>query len=70
MGPPGALRQENATVLAEHFAWKFISTGDLLRKEMSKKTPEGDRIAACLSSYKYGKSSLTVSAVSKSFDTI
>lgn len=41
MGPPGSGRKENALALAEHFEWACISIGDLLKKEMSKKTPEG-----------------------------
>ena len=55
MGPPGSFRQENASFLAEHFGWKCISTGDLLRKEVNRKTPLGTRITECFKSYEYGK---------------
>lgn len=56
MGPPGCFRQENALFLSEHFGWKCITTGDLLRKEVSKKSELGKKIQDCFKSYKYGKS--------------
>jgi len=35
MGPPGSFRHENAMYLAEHFSWKCISIGDILRREIT-----------------------------------
>ena len=61
MGPPGSFRQENALFLSEHFSWKCITTGDLLRKEVSKKSALGARIAECNKEYHYGKSKKTIS---------
>ena len=58
MGPPGSFRQENALFLSEHFGWKCITTGDLLRKEVSKKSALGGRISECNKEYHYGKSRL------------
>ena len=55
MGPPGCFRQENALFLSEHFGWKCITTGDLLRKEVQKKTQIGKRIQECFKEYHYGK---------------
>ena len=55
MGPPGSFRQENALFLAEHFGWKCISTGDLLRKEINRKSALGTRITECFKAYEYGK---------------
>lgn len=55
MGPPGCNRQDNAIALAEYFKWEPISVGDLLRKEVAKKTKEGERIAKCFAAHKNGK---------------
>ena len=41
MGAPGSAKQENAMALAEYFQWKFISTGDLLRREVNNKSEKG-----------------------------
>lgn len=38
IGPAGSNRKENALALAEYFGWPCIPMGDLLRKEVSKKT--------------------------------
>ena len=44
MGPPGSFRQENAAFVADSFGWKCITTGDLLKKEVAKKTETGKKI--------------------------
>ena len=54
MGPPGSNRKEHALALAEHFNWSCISIGDLLKKEVSKKSDYGKAIAESLKHYKYG----------------
>jgi adenylate kinase len=38
VGPSGSNRKENALALGEYFGWTCISMGDLLKKEVSKKT--------------------------------
>ena len=55
MGAPGSAKQENAMALAEYFQWKFISTGDLLRREVNNKTEKGNRIQECFNNFKFGK---------------
>jgi adenylate kinase len=55
MGPTGSFRQDNALFLAEHFGWKCISTGDLLRKEVLKKNTAGIKIKDAFSKFEYGK---------------
>jgi adenylate kinase len=55
VGPPGCSRKENALALAEYFNWQCISIGDLLKKEVSKKTEYGKVIQDCLKNYRYGK---------------
>ena len=42
-------------ILSENFRWNFITTGDLLRKEVQKKTQIGKRIQECFKEYHYGK---------------
>ena len=55
MGPPGSNRKENALALAEHFGWSCISIGDLLKKEVSKKSDYGKAISDNIKSSTYGK---------------
>ena len=55
MGPPGAFRQENSLYLAEQMGWKCITTGDLLRKEVMKKSELGKKIQDSFKNYQYGK---------------
>jgi adenylate kinase len=43
-GPTGSNRKEVALALAEHFNWTCISVGDLLKKEVSKKSDLGKAI--------------------------
>ena len=38
MGPPGSFRSDNALFLSENFGWKYLSIGDLLKREQEKKT--------------------------------
>jgi adenylate kinase len=53
-GPPGSNRKEVALALAEHFNWTCISVGDLLKKEVSKKSDLGKTIFESLKQHKYG----------------
>jgi hypothetical protein len=55
VGPPGSNRKENALALAEYFNWQSISIGDLLKKEVSKKSEYGKAISESLKNYRYGK---------------
>jgi adenylate kinase len=55
VGPPGSGRKENALALAEYFNWACISIGDLLKKEVSKKSEYGKAITESLKYYRYGK---------------
>ena len=54
VGPPGSNRKENALALAEYFNWQSISIGDLLKKEVSKKSEYGKAISESLKNYRYG----------------
>ena len=54
MGPPGSLRKEYSLSLADYFALPAcISVGDLLNKEINKKSEHGKKIAECRKSYSY-----------------
>jgi adenylate kinase family enzyme len=55
MGPIGCQRHEVAKSVAESFQWKYISVGDLLRKEESAKSEDGKRIHDCFQSFRLGK---------------
>lgn len=55
MGPPGSGRKETALALSEHFSWGCISIGDLLKKEVNKKSEYGKSITESLKNYRYGK---------------
>jgi adenylate kinase len=68
MGPPGCSRLENAGALAEYFQWKFISTGDTLRKAAEEKNPTGERIAACLTSFSYIDDDIVIEIMKKEIE--
>lgn len=40
--------------MAEYFAWSCISIGDLLKKEISKKSEYGKAITESMKHYRYG----------------
>ena len=43
-GPPGAGKGTQAIKIAEKFEWKHVSTGDILRAEVSQGTPLGLKV--------------------------
>ena len=51
MGPPGANRKQNTDAMANLFNWTPISTGDLLQREVVRKTKLGESIKADLDSH-------------------
>jgi adenylate kinase len=53
VGPPGCNRKENALALGEYFSWTCISMGDLLKKEVSKKTELAPAIQEAFKLYRY-----------------
>ena len=53
VGPPGSNRKEISLSLADHFTWPCINVGDLLNKEVSKKSDVGKEIADARKLYKY-----------------
>ena len=53
VGPSGSNRKENALALGEYFGWACISMGDLLKKEVSKKTEYAQAIQESFKMYRY-----------------
>lgn len=49
-GPPGAGKGTQAVKIAEKFNWKHISTGDILRSEVSNGTPLGLKVKSVMES--------------------
>jgi adenylate kinase len=47
-GPPGAGKGTQAVKIAEKFGWKHISTGDILRAEVSQGTPLGLKVKSVM----------------------
>ena len=65
MGPPGSNRKENALALAEHFGWACISIGDLLKKEVSKKSDYGKTISDNIKNSTYVDDKIVIDLVTK-----
>lgn len=55
MGTPGTFRKENSQHISEHFGWKCIDSGELLRREVNKKSELGKKIQDAFKSYRFGK---------------
>ncbi len=47
-GPPGAGKGTQAVRIAEKFGWKHVSTGDILRAEVSQGTPLGLKVKSIM----------------------
>ena len=62
MGPPGCRKKEKALTLAEEFAYVTVSVGDLLEKEISKKSELGKNIKESKAKFAYGKSLMNMAS--------
>lgn len=47
-GPPGAGKGTQAVKIAEKYSWEHVSTGDILRSEVSQGTPLGLKVKAVM----------------------
>ena len=63
VGPPGSNRKVTALALEEHFSWHCISVGDLLKKEIAKKSEFGKTIAECQKHYRYVPDEIVIDLV-------
>lgn len=60
MGPPGFRKKEKALTLNEEFKYTTISVGDLLGREINKKSEYGKKIRDAKSKFVYGNIYVTV----------
>ena len=65
MGPPKSHRKEHALVLSEHFKYECLSVGDLLEKEVNKKSELGQRIQYCRKANKYVEDEVVIELVTR-----
>ena len=68
MGPPGSKRKEHILTLAENFEdfkYEAICVGDLLNKEISKKSDLGKRIFESRKTYSYVDDDIVIELVTK-----
>ena len=65
MGPPGSKRKEHALDLAEHFKFETISVGDLLQKEIHKKSDLGKCIKQSKQASQYVDDDIAIELVKK-----
>lgn len=63
VGPPGSNRKEIALSLSDAFAFPSINVGDLLTKEVNKKSEIGKEIAECKKMYKYIRDEVIIEIV-------
>lgn len=68
MGQPGTFRKENATHIADHFGWKCIDAGELLRREVNKKSEVGKKIQDAFRGYRFVDDSIVVDLVKKEIE--
>ena len=55
LGPPGSHKKDCGTAMGNLFNWTAISAGDLIRKEVNKKTDIGKQIEEDYKCNQYGK---------------
>lgn len=63
MGPPGAGKGTQATVIGEHYGIPAISTGNIFRVAITNRTPLGERIKRIISEGGYVPDRLTLQVV-------
>ena len=64
MGPPGSFRQQINTLVGANMNWTTISTGDLLRAEVTRKTDLGKRIQDSFKNYRFVDDDIVIQLVS------
>lgn len=66
-GPPGAGKGTQAVKIAEKYGWAHVSTGDILRAEVSQATPLGLQVKAVMESGKLVSDDLLISIMESVF---
>lgn len=70
VGPPGSNRKEIGLSLADHFGWPCVNVGDLLTREVNKKTDIGKEIQESKKVYKYINDEIVIDLVRNSIAEI
>lgn len=73
MGPPGSKRKEHILTLAENFEdfkYEAICVGDLLNKEISKKSEMGKKIVDSRKTYSYADDEIVIELVLKQIEQL
>lgn len=73
MGPPGSKRKEHILTLAENFEdfkYEAICVGDLLNKEISKKSDLGKKIVESRKTYSYVDDDIVIDLVTKQIEQL
>lgn len=73
MGPPGSKRKEHILTLAdnfEDFKYEAICVGDLLNKEISKKSDFGKKIVDSRKTYSYPEDDVVIELVTKQIEQL
>lgn len=65
MGPPGSKRKVHALSLGEYYGYQTISVGDLLNKEISKKSEYGKQVMDSRKEYSYISDNVVIDLVQK-----
>lgn len=55
LGPPGSFRKDYSLYIAEQFGWACIDLGELLKKEVIKKSEIGKKVQDAFKSYRFSK---------------
>lgn len=65
IGPPGCRKKEKALTLGEYFNYASLPMGDLLEKEIAKKSDYGKKIAEAKEKYSYVDDQLVTELITK-----
>lgn len=68
MGPPGAGKGTQAALIGEHYGIPPISTGNMFRLAITKRTPLGERIKRIIADGGYVSDTLTLQVVAQRLD--
>lgn len=61
VGPPGSKLRELALILAEHLGFHIVSIGDLIEKELSKKSQLSHEIQESIDKFQYVRDDIVIS---------
>jgi len=70
VGPVGSNSKEIALELCDYFGYTCVSIGDLLKKEISKKTNLGQEIESSLKNFTYVKDDVVIEIVKKEINLL